>query len=578
MGRSRRVLIGLATLLVAGVAGAGGGSTAIAHAAGGPKAIQLPVPVGTLHVQGNLRDGGFVSATGVQWHPGTLPAGDKLLTFTVTDTWNACASPTSGCVAGADTTSTPMAAHSYIPGHADAGLYLQVVEKATEVIETDPATFTFRIRHTTVTATSTGTVASYPAGAKPWSSFVNGLPERETGSNSEIFQVSPAHFNQADGTPTVSYQIDGGGWQPLPSSRVFATGTLAVGDHWVAIQTQNGAGSTERAFAWRVTPLPAPVACIPRGGRTCFYPPHLDSTGRPMRWDWQIGRVAPLERKGAHAVDMYDVDGFLTTTDEITAMHTEWQAATLPHPKVSCYLDLAWEAYRPDGSTEPQGAFPATTLGNVYYGYPQERWVDVRQLDALKPMIDHRIAMCAAKGFDSVELDDIDSYDPPTETGFQLTPGDWQNFLAYTDNEVHRYGMTAMWKNSPLLAWWGRQYTDGAVVEECYVYTQCFSADLAGTTSRGITCTVVTGPTPCGWDAFTTDFTPQQPNGKWVGEDEYKEDGFVCGPGASGPNCSGPHAYAAFCAAVEGPSYGFSALRMTNALDGSVFQPCPTGT
>ena len=93
-------------------------------------------------------------------------------------------------------------------------------------------------------------------------------------------------------------------------------------------------------------------------GGTCFYPPHLDNTGRPMRWDWQIGRVAPLERKGAHAVDMYDVDGFLTTTDEITAMHTEWQAATLPHPKVSCYLDLAWEAYRPDGSTEPRAHSP----------------------------------------------------------------------------------------------------------------------------------------------------------------------------------------------------------------------------
>ena len=358
---------------------------------------------------------------------------------------------------------------------------------------------------------------------------------------------------------------------------MFPTGTLGVGKHWVTIRTQNTAGTTERAFAWRVTPLPAPVPCIPRAGGTCFYPPHLDDTGRPMRWDWQIGRVAPLERTGVHAVDLYDVDGFLTTADEITAMHTEWQAATLPHPKVSCYLDLAWEMYRPDASPEPAGAFPASTLGNVYFGFPQERWLDVRQLDALKPMIDHRIAMCAAKGFDSVELDDIDSYDPPSETGFQLTPGDWQNFLAYTDNEVHRYGMTVMWKNSPLLAWWGRQYNDGAVVEECYAFTQCFSSDLAGTTSRGITCTEVTGPTPCGWDAFTTDATPNQPNGKWVGEDEYREDGFVCAPNGSGPKCTGPHSYAAFCAAVEGPSYGFSALRMTDNLDGSVFQPCPTG-
>ena len=144
MGRSRRVLIGLATLLVAGVAGAGGGSTAIAHAAGGPKAIQLPVPVGTLHVQGNLRDGGFVSATGVQWHPGTLPAGDRLLTFTVADTWHACASPTAGASPAPTPPrprSPPAATWSDI---ADTGLYLRVTETATEVVETDPATFTFR--------------------------------------------------------------------------------------------------------------------------------------------------------------------------------------------------------------------------------------------------------------------------------------------------------------------------------------------------------------------------------------------------------------------------------------------------
>ena len=35
--------------------------------------------------------------------------------------------------------------------------------------------------------------------------------------------------------------------------------------------------------------------------------------------------------------------------------------------------------------------FPADTLGAVYYGYPEERWVDFRQLDALKPMIDERL-------------------------------------------------------------------------------------------------------------------------------------------------------------------------------------------
>ena len=36
--------------------------------------------------------------------------------------------------------------------------------------------------------------------------------------------------------------------------------------------------------------------------------------------------------------------------------------------------------------------------------------------------------------------------------------------------------MTVLWKNSPYLSSWGRRYTDGAVVEECYVYDKCFSS------------------------------------------------------------------------------------------------------
>src|SRR5215813_6552755 len=166
---------------------------------------------------------------------------------------------------------------------------------------------------------------------------------------------------------------------------------------------------------WSSDVCSSDLPCRATAARRCWYPPHLDARGHPMRWDWQIGRVAPLQRTGKRAVDIYDIDGFLTTPAEVRALHTRWQAATLPHPKAVCYIDLAWEDYRPDGT--PGRYFPAAALGNVYYGYPQERWVDFRQLDALKPMLDERIRMCAAKGFDAVELDDIDSFDPPRTTG-----------------------------------------------------------------------------------------------------------------------------------------------------------------
>jgi hypothetical protein len=542
----------------------------------GPSAKPIPPPVshGALRIAGDLADGGTVKAEGLSWGPSHLPSGDRILSFQVAYVWQACAPRGGACVTAADTTATPFAATSYIVGHADVGMRLELTETATQVVETDPATFSFSVVRASVSATTSATVRAFAGGA-PTTEFVNGTPEPHTASTEEYFQVDPPHYGAADGRPRVRYRIDGGMWTRVTSTHRFFTGTLDVGTHALKVRTSNAAGATTLSFGWQIDPMPAPQPCVAPAGGACWYPPHLDATGHPMRWDWQIGRVTPLQRTSSSAVDLYDIDGFLTTTAEINQIHTTWQAATLPHPKAACYLDLAWEDYRPD-ATRPQdgGLFPADTLGNVYYGYPQERWVDFRQLDALKPMLDARIQMCANKGFDAVELDDIDSFQPASTSGFDLTPGDAQNYLAFADNEIHRFGMTVLWKNTGILSWWGRDYSDGAVVEECYTYSECFSSQVAGGTDVGITCTDLAGSTPCGYDDFTTDVTANQPTGKWVGESEYGADHFVCDPGQT---CPHKHAYATYCNAVYGQNDGFAAVKLFVGLDGRVFFPCPDG-
>ncbi len=405
-------------------------------------------------------------------------------------------------------------------------------ETATEVVQTAAKLFTFTVLRIRRSVTSRLTVAGYPRGRPPVSEFVNGLPEARTGSTQEYFQVSPVHRSSADGPVSRNFRVDHEKWRAMPKRGVFYTGTLRPGHH-------------------RVSVLTAPLPCTRPDGGSCWYPAHLDRTGHPMRWDWQIGRVTPLQRAGQHAVDIYDIDGFLTTPAEIQRIHTAWPASTLAHPKAVCYLDLAWEDYRPDASPAPGGRFPAATLGKIYYGYPEERWVDFRQLDALKPMLIERISMCARKGFDAVELDDIDSFDPPATTGFYLTPGDAQNYLAFAFNLIHSYGMTAVWKNSPSLARWGVRYSDGAVVEECYVYHECGS-----------------------WHVFTLDKTAVQPTGKWVGEAEYGADHYVCDPGQP---CRHGRSFAAYCRRVYSGPAGFAAVKFDVNLDGRVFFPCPRG-
>jgi hypothetical protein len=548
----------LAAAVVALAASLATPAAAAASAAGAaPRAaakVTIPAPAhrGALRISGTFRDGSTVTAAGLSWHASRLPAGWKLVSLEVAYTWQSCARGGSQCKSAADTTATPFSARDYVVGHADAGRVLRLTETATEVVVPSGASSDFTDVRSSVTRLSAAVVGAYRSGQAPVTAFVNGTPERRTASTEEYFQVAAPHASAADGAVTQWYRIDGGRWAAMPASRVFYTGKLAAGSHQVTVRTANRAGATTIRFSWRVIPLPAPVSCRTSrqdkgrpGG--CWYPQHLDAAGQPMSWDWQIGRVTPLQRTGAAAVDMYDLDGFLTTKAELTAVKTTWRAATLAHPKTICYLDLAWEDYRPD-ATPGGGSFPASTLGLVYNGFPEERWVDFRQLDELKPMLDARIGMCARKGFDAVELDDIDGFDPPSTTGFQLTQGDVQNYLAYAFNEVHKDGMTALWKNSPYLSSWGRQYTEGAVVEECYVSHNCTA-----------------------WTDFTTDKTGRQPTGKWVGEAEYRDDDYVCDPGRT---CPTAREFSTFCQVVEKPSYGFAAVLFDADLDGVTFYPC----
>src|ERR1700722_16600054 len=287
------VLAAAATLLSltgtwpSGALPASASAAATATTSSARAAIPAPVAHGQVRISGQLRDGRSVRATGLRWRPGTLPGQDKLLSFAVSYAWKSCAAT---CVNAADSTATPFAADRYRAGHADTGRRLQVTETATEVVETNPATFAFSVVHASASYTTTTAVRAYPAGRAPSTEFVNGTPEQRTASTEEFFTVDPAHYNAANGTATQQYRINAGPWRALPASRVFYTGKLTVGRQRVQVRTSDAAGASITRFSWRVVPMPAPVACQPRAGHACWYPQHLNSAGKPTRWDWQIGR------------------------------------------------------------------------------------------------------------------------------------------------------------------------------------------------------------------------------------------------------------------------------------------------
>ncbi len=213
---------------------------------------------------------------------------------------------------------------------------------------------------------------------------------------------------------------------------VLATGGIA---------SHSGATSTP-------TP-PKPVHCA-----GCWHPAVRTS------WNWVLARPA---RPPYRDVSMYDVDGFETSKAGVADLH----AAGM---KVVCYISAGtYENFRPDADQ-----FPKALLGRKN-GWPGERWLDIRDLQqpdsVLHTIMDNRLDMCQAKGFDMVELDNVDGY--RSRTGFPLTAADQLFFNATLANDARSRGMSVLQKNDlgqiPKLL----PYFDGALNEQCNQYKEC---------------------------------------------------------------------------------------------------------
>lgn len=182
--------------------------------------------------------------------------------------------------------------------------------------------------------------------------------------------------------------------------------------------------------------------------------PWVPPQGQP--WQWQLSGTLDTSVD----VPTYDVNGFGTSPAQVAALHAARRHAI-------CYVNVgAFEPGRPDA-----GSFPQSVLGSELVGWPGERWLDVRQLSVLAPIIEARFDMCRAKGFDAVEPDNVDGY--ANSTGFPLGSGDQLAFNRMVAAAAHARGMSVALKNDlgqvPQLV----DAFDFAVNEQCFAYAEC---------------------------------------------------------------------------------------------------------
>lgn len=191
--------------------------------------------------------------------------------------------------------------------------------------------------------------------------------------------------------------------------------------------------------------LPRPAPC-----HACWRP-HPTTTP----WQWQLqGRIDLSIQAPVYDIDMDD------SASVVRRIHAKGDRAV-------CYVDVgSWEPYRSDA-----GEFPKRLLGRHFQGFPSERWLDIRRLGALRPIMAKRFNTCAAKGFDAVEPDNEDGYQ--NRTGFPITAGEQLRYDTWVSNAVRRRGMVAGLKND--LGQVREMLPDVGfeINEQCFQYHEC---------------------------------------------------------------------------------------------------------
>ncbi|HHD62950.1 MAG TPA: endo alpha-1,4 polygalactosaminidase [Desulfobulbaceae bacterium] len=189
------------------------------------------------------------------------------------------------------------------------------------------------------------------------------------------------------------------------------------------------------------------------------HPPSSPSWWRPSpgtSWQWQLSGTIDT----SFNVRMYDIDLFDTPQTVIDTLHNKGR-------KVICYFSAgSYENWRPD-----KDKYPNTILGKSLDGWPGEKWVDIRQLDKLGPILESRLDLAVSKQCDGVEPDNIDGYS--NNTGFALTATDQLVFNRWLAGQAHSRGLSIGLKNDldqiPELV---NDY-DWALNEQCFQYDEC---------------------------------------------------------------------------------------------------------
>eukprot|EP00752_Nemacystus_decipiens_P018377 g16486.t1 len=198
-----------------------------------------------------------------------------------------------------------------------------------------------------------------------------------------------------------------------------------------------------------------------------WYKPPLNVT-----WEWQIdGAAIPgvFDDGSLHAgVDLYDID-ISYPKSVVEDLQDKGKA-------VMCYISGGTaEEFRDDFNLFPEEAKGGIVTFAEGDTFPDEKWLDLRRLDLVAPIMLDRLDTLQAKGCDAVEWDnaDLPVHDLGLSDGGHVVLDVQIAYNAWMAAQTHARGMGVAMKNNNEAAAFHVQDFDMVVVEECWIFGFC---------------------------------------------------------------------------------------------------------
>ena len=297
-----------------------------------------------------------------------------------------------------------------------------------------------------------GDIAETPSGAVP----------KEVSTDEELTVLPPSAAPQSATAPTTTDDVV----EPVASGEAVpaaATPTALPADSGTDASGETMVPPSD-PFATAETEPVEPAMAVPADQ---WWKPKASEN---LKWQWQLQG----EIDTTFPVQVYNID-INVPQDKID----ELKARGI---KLICYFSAGTvESFRSDSRL-----FPQEIIGEQYEDLIDEQWVDYADIDALAPIMRARIERCKSKGFDAIEIDNVDAHNYESRdeqgnvvnigTNFNMTLDESIAYVRWLTNEAHSRGLGIGLKNAEEMVADVVDEVDWMLVEDCFFDSWCLAA------------------------------------------------------------------------------------------------------